>query len=97
MNLPGLIGERVFTLFDKNQDGYSEKGEFIEASLKLLCQNFDENVKLIFQLYDFDNDGIVSKDDIRVLLSHVPLSEILANKKNKARKEGTFTKSGGGL
>ncbi|MDR3582294.1 MAG: hypothetical protein P4L67_03410 [Candidatus Pacebacteria bacterium] len=39
----------------------------------------------------------MSREDIRVLLSYVPLCQILADKKDEGRKEGAFTKNGGGL
>jgi len=94
--MPGIIAERVFTLFDKNKDGYSGKEEFIAAACRLLSQKFEDNIKAVFEVYDFDDDGIISREDIRVLLSYVPLTETLADKKSQGRKEGTFTKSGGG-
>jgi Ca2+-binding EF-hand superfamily protein len=94
--MPGIIAERVFTLFDKNKDGYSGKEEFIATACRLLSQKFEDNIKAVFEIYDFDDDGVISREDIRVLLSYVPLAEILADKKNQGRKEGAFTKSGGG-
>ena len=95
--MPGIIGERVFTLFDKNKDGYEGKDEFISAACRLLSQKFEDNIKVVFETYDFDDDGVISREDIRILLSYVPLAEILSDKKDNARKEGTFTKGGGGL
>ena len=95
--MPGIIGERVFTLFDKNKDGYAGKDEFISAACRLLSQKFEDNIKVVFETYDFDDDGVISREDIRILLSYVPLAEILSDKKGNARKEGTFTKGGGGL
>ena len=95
--MPGIIAERAFTLFDKNKDAYSGKDEFIAAACRLLSHKFEDNIKAVFEIYDFDDDGFISREDIRVLLSSVPLAEILADKKDKARKEGTFTRSGGGL
>jgi hypothetical protein len=78
-------------------DGYAAKEEFINGACKLLSQNFDDHIKTVFQLYDFDKDNLVSTEDIRVLLSHVPLNQILSDKKDAGRKEGAYTKSGGGL
>jgi len=95
--MPGIIAERVFTLFDKNKDGYAGKDEFIAAACRLLSRKFEDQIKIVFEIYDFDDDGIISREDIRVLLSYVPLAEILADKKDKGRKEGIFTKNGGGL
>lgn len=84
-------------MFDSNKDGYAGKDEFISAACKLLSQKFEDNIRVVFEIYDFDNDKLVSKEDIRVLLSYVPLCQILADKKDEGRKEGAFTKNGGGL
>lgn len=97
LNCPGLIGERLFSIFDADKDGYSSKQEFFEAACRIMSYNFEDNLKIVFDIYDFDGDGLISQEDIRTLLSHVPLSEILAGKKDEGRKEGAFTKSGGGL
>ena len=97
MNIPGIIAERVFALFDKNKDEYAGKDEFIAAACRLLSHKFEDNIKVIFEIYDFDGDGIISREDIRIVLCYVPLTEILADKKSQGRKEGVFTKSGGGL
>ncbi len=96
MGLPGLIGERMFALFDVNKDGYSGRAEFMGAAARLLSAHFEDNVRMVFDLYDFDGDQRISPEDIRTLLSHVPLSQILASKKEEGRKEGSFTRGGGG-
>lgn len=40
----------------------------------LFCESHENNLKLIFDFYDFDKDGLISKEDIRVVLSYVPLT-----------------------
>jgi len=47
----------------------------------LLAENFDKTSKFIFDFYDFDKDGYISREDIRVVLSYVSLSN--NNKKTK--------------
>ena len=78
--MPGIIGERVFSVFDKHKTGYVNNKEFIETALRLLSPGFDENIRIVFEIYDFDNDGYISRDEIRTLLSYVRLKEILAKK-----------------
>ena len=94
--MPGIIAERVANLFDPDHDGYFTEQDFIEIACKLLSKKFEDNIRLVFEIYDFDNDQIISREDIRTVLSYVPLSEILSNKKLNGRKEGIFTRSGGG-
>lgn len=41
----------------------------------LLAENFDKTSKFIFDFYDFDKDGHITREDIRVVLSYVSLSK----------------------
>jgi len=97
LSLPGLIGERVFTLFDLDRDGYLKEGEFQDGLCRLFSSTFEESIRLVYDLFDFDSDGKISKEDIRMLLSHVPLVKILELTKAGTRNEGQYTKQGGGL
>jgi hypothetical protein len=40
---------------------------------KLFTGHFESLISFIFNLYDFDKDGLISKEDIRIVLSYVPL------------------------
>ena len=41
--------------------------------LRLYFGNFDDTAEVIFNLYDFDQDGFIIKEDIKLLLSFLPL------------------------
>ena len=59
----------------------------------------DNNFKIqydtndIWFRYDFDSDGYITKEDVRLILSHIPIVNTV---NNKTDAEGTFTKEGGG-
>jgi Ca2+-binding EF-hand superfamily protein len=72
-----LIGERFFRLFDTDRDGYLNKAEFESCICRLFVPTFEEKIKLIFDLFDFDSDGKISKEGIRTLLSHIPPVKII--------------------
>ena len=74
--LPGIIGERLYSVFDTKNREYLEVDEFINGMTKLYSSNFESLCKFIFDLYDFDKDGIISKEDIRVVLSYIPLRRV---------------------
>jgi hypothetical protein len=40
---------------------------------KLFTGQYDSLINFIFNIYDFDKDGLISKEDIRIVLSYVPL------------------------
>ena len=74
-DLPGIISERLFSCFDKDKDGILNLSEFTNGMKSLFSQNesFDSLAKFIFNLYDFSSSGYIKKDDVRVVLSYIPL------------------------
>lgn len=43
--------------------------------------------------YDFDKDGYIRKEDVRLVLSHIPIDNASMT---AAKAEGRFTSQGGG-
>ena len=93
MGLPGLIGDSFFRVLDTSKDGYLDTTEFINGLSTLYFGEFEDKLKFVFEMYDFDANGIISKEDIRTMLSYVPLSTIA---ESTSKKEGLFTSLGGG-
>ena len=71
--LPGLISERLFSVFDSSNRGYLSLNDFIDNMLILFSSNFEKLLEFIMKFYDFDNDGKITKEDVRVVLSYVPI------------------------
>ena len=71
--LPGLISERLFSVFDSKSSGYLSLKDFTENMLTLFSSDFEKLIQFILKFYDFDNDGKITKEDVRVVLSYVPL------------------------
>ena len=80
-SLPGIIGDRFFKVLDKNNTNVLSYNDFIKGMTTLFCGNYDETIKFIFNFYDFDNDGLIDKEDIRVILSYITLDDISENNK----------------
>ena len=74
-DLPGILSDRLFSNFDQNKNQFIDIKEFINGMITLFYEGFDKNSKFIFDFYDFDNDGLISKEDIRTVLSYVSLNE----------------------
>lgn len=72
-DLPGIISDRLFAVLDKNKNGYLDPKEFIEGMLILFNDPFEKLIQFIFKFYDFDHDGFITREDVRVVLSYVPL------------------------
>lgn len=79
-DLPGIINDRLFAVFDTNNNEHINPKEFLVGMTTLFSDNFDQLVKFIFGFYDFDRDGLITKEDIRVVLSYVPIQSKIRNK-----------------
>ena len=47
----------------------------------LFSGDFTSLYKFIFKFYDFDHDGLISREDVRVVLSYVPLNKKYSSNK----------------
>ena len=80
-DLPGIISDRLFSVFDKNHNDYLAPKEFIEGMNILFSESFHSLAEFIFKFYDFDHDGKITKEDVRVVLSYVPLQKKFSKNK----------------
>ena len=79
--LPGIIFDRLFNVFDQENTEYLDLNQFINGMLTLFTKGFDDLVKFVFKFYDFDKDEKISKEDIRIVLSYIPLNQHKFQKK----------------
>ena len=86
--LPGIISDRLFSVFNTNKSNYLSCNDFIDGMVKLFSGHLENLLHFIFCFYDFDKDGKVSKEDMRIVLSYVPLNiKRLKKKTLKFEKE----------
>ena len=90
--LPGLLAERLFQVLDVDRDGYLNSKEFMTGLLRIYCSAFDQKMKFVFDIYDFDNDQHITKTDITTIISCMPVIK----SDGSVEREGKFTQEGGG-
>jgi Ca2+-binding EF-hand superfamily protein len=73
IKLPIFIAEKVFQSFDLDNDGFLNLKEFVDNLASLYLGDFNETIKIIFNIFDFDKDGDIIKGDVKILLSYLPL------------------------
>jgi Ca2+-binding EF-hand superfamily protein len=73
-DLPGIFSERLFSVFDLNNNGYLDSSEFVNGMKMLFTESYENFVKFIFDFYDFDKDGKISREDMQIVLSYIPLN-----------------------
>ena len=74
-DLPGIIGERLYAVFETKDTNYVDLPSFTTGMTTLFLGTFEETSKFIFDFYDFDKDGYVTAEDIRTILSYITLSD----------------------
>ena len=73
--LPGIIGDRLYRVFNRNNREYISLSDFISGMKNLFCEDYEKSSKFIFDFYDYDNNGKINKEDIRTILSYITLGE----------------------
>ena len=71
--MPGVIADRFFALIDDNENARIEFKEFMTALLRIYCADLEQQYKVAFEVYDFNKDGVISREEVRLVLSYVPL------------------------
>ena len=89
-----MLGERFFKVLDTENKGYICQRDFITGLFRLYCSTFDEKVEFVFEIYDFDKDGFITKTDISTILASLPVINFTTLSR---QHEGKFTQEGGGL
>ena len=80
---PIFIAEKIFKSFSNISPEFLIKEEFVDNLFILYNGSFQETLKLIFNILDYDKDGKVDSEDIKIFLRYLPInssnSEILEN------------------
>ena len=74
-NLPGMICRRLFSVFNNNNNDeeFLSAENFIENMLDLYTGNIEYLFKLIFRLFDFNNNGNITYEEVSLILSYIPI------------------------
>eukprot|EP00095_Tigriopus_kingsejongensis_P006523 maker-scaffold172_size289735-snap-gene-1.32 protein:Tk06523 transcript:maker-scaffold172_size289735-snap-gene-1.32-mRNA-1 annotation:"nadph oxidase" len=57
--------ERVFHIFDKDDNGSISLQEFIDAMHQFAGQSPDDKIKFLFKVYDIDGDGLIQEKELQ--------------------------------
>ncbi len=69
------MSDRIFAVFDENEDAYLCITEFTKGMLNIFTGSYEKLIHFIFQIYDSDSDGEISKEDVKLVLSYIPLKD----------------------
>jgi len=70
--LPGMMGERLFSVFDRDNSGAIDFQEFLTGMGLIYRGTVEEKKRFLFEMYDLDDDGVVTRAELFTMLSHIP-------------------------
>eukprot|EP00921_Rhytidocystis_pertsovi_P019672 GHVQ01031257.1.p2 GENE.GHVQ01031257.1~~GHVQ01031257.1.p2 ORF type:complete len:766 (-),score=149.41 GHVQ01031257.1:3980-6277(-) len=70
--LPGLLGERLFGVFDVDHNERIDFQEFCTGLAIVYGGTPDDKKKFLFDMYDLDGNGEITREELRTLLYHIP-------------------------
>ena len=77
-----MFADRLFSVMDLDANGIIEEGEFVSTLYRIYCSEIEDHFRLAFSskchmydpsVYDFDNDNLITQEEVRLLLSYAPL------------------------
>ena len=81
LNMPIPVAANIFKLLDKDKNNYLNIEEFCFGLFDIYGTNdFYQLSNFVFNLIDTDKNGLITKEDIQLLLSYLPLERNLRNK-----------------
>ena len=74
-DLPLIINERLFKVLDVNNHSSLTEDDFVTGLLNLFLGDYKALVKIMFNMYDYNRDGKISKKDVKIVFNYIPLKQ----------------------
>ena len=87
-SLPLIIGERLFKVLDTNNHSSLSEEDFVSGLLNLFLGDYKTLVKIMFNIYDYNKDGKISKKDVKIVFNYIPLKPNEIYQRYKIKYEG---------
>ena len=73
VSLPGVLSDRLYAVLSvDSSDGRVNPDKFFKIMSTIYSSDLIQKMGLVFSLYDFDNDGYIQREDVKILLSYIP-------------------------
>jgi len=66
--LPGILGERLFQVFDTRQDGVIHYDEFVDGLARYNEGTMEDKIEMLFEMFDMDGRKQVNRNELSMIL-----------------------------
>ena len=73
IGIPMIVSDKLYYTFTMHQEKQLTYQEFSSGLYDLLFGDIDDKMSIVFDLLDFDGDGVIMSDDVFLILSHFHL------------------------
>lgn len=63
--------DRIFKIFDKNNDDYLDFNEFVTAVTITLNGTCIDKLRCAFEIYDLKGDGVLDRNEMKIILKQI--------------------------
>ena len=72
-NLPTIICERLFKILATKELSSLTQDEFVTGLINLFLGDYKTLIKIMFNMYDYNRDGKISRKDVKIIFNYIPL------------------------
>lgn len=58
----------------QKKEDFVTESSFIKNFVKIFIGDLDSKMQFTFEMYDFDNDGFITPEDVRIMMSYMPFN-----------------------
>ena len=87
-DLPILICERLFKVLSTKDQTSLTQEEFVTGLLNLFLGDYKTLIKIMFNIYDYNRDGKISRNDVKIVFNYIPLKPNEIYQRYKIKYEG---------
>ena len=73
IGIPMIVSDKLYYTFTMHQEKKLTYQEFSSGLYDLLFGDIDDKMSIVFDLLDFDGDGVITSEDVFLILSHFHL------------------------
>ncbi|ETO22970.1 asparagine rich protein [Reticulomyxa filosa] len=90
-NLPGILGERLFDVFDTKKDGVINFDEFVTGLARYNRGTVEDKIDMLFEMYGLDGQEFITKEELGMVLFSLvtPTTSIFYSDSSTRTVDGT--------